>query len=138
MKKITGLLMCILCLVSMFALSLTISPARVSGTVYIRADGSIEGTTYIASDDNITYYFTGNISDEIVVERDNIVVDGGGYTVQGTGDGTGIDLSFRSNVTLKNVEVTNFDYGIWLYSSSNNTLTSNTASHNNDGIRLDY
>jgi len=111
-----------------------VAPAR---AIYIRADGSVEGTTHITSVDNVTYAFTGNIYDEIVVERDNIVVDGAGYTVQGTGSGTGIDLSDRSNVTIKNVEVTNFNTGIYLYYSSNNTLAGNTVSSNNNvGIYL--
>jgi hypothetical protein len=31
------------------------------------------------------------------------MVDGQGYTVQGAGNGTGITLSGRSNVTIKNM-----------------------------------
>jgi len=106
--------------------------ASASGTIYIRADGSVDPPTApISSVDNVTYTFTDNILDGIVVERDDVVVDGAGYTVQGTGSGTGIDLSFRNNVTLKNVEVTGFHIGIWLESSGNNVLAGNTASSNN-------
>jgi len=84
------------------------------------------------------YTFTSNIYEPIVVTADNIIIDGAGYTVQGTGSGTGIDLSDRNNVTLKNVEVTNFAYGIYLNSSSNNNIIGNTASSNNDtGIHLE-
>ena len=90
------------------------------------------GTIYISSD----YTFTSNIYDTIIVTADNIIIDGAGYTVQGTGSGTGIDLSLRNNVTIKNVEVTNFHYGIFLVVSSNNTVTGNTASNNDYGILL--
>ena len=112
-------------------------------TVYIRAGGSIEpDTAPISTVNNITYTFTDNIvgyvpEDAIVVERDNIVVDGAGYTLQGTGNGNGIDLTGRSNVTIKNLEVTYFYNGIRLSYSNNNTLTGNNASNNNYGIYLE-
>ena len=109
------------------------------GTIYIKADGSIDPpTANITSLDNVTYTFTADNNASIVVEKNNIIIDGAGYTVQGTGSGTGIDLSDRSNVTLKNVEVTNFTYGIFLNSSSNNHVTGNTASNNWAGIYLSY
>ncbi len=84
------------------------------------------------------YTFTSDIYESIVVTADNIIIDGAGYTVQGTGSGRGIDLIYRNNVTLKNVEVTNFNTGILLYYSSNNTLSGNNASSNNvHGINLE-
>jgi len=50
-----------------------IEPARAAGTIYIRADGSIDPpTANITSADNVTYTFTDNNYDEIVVERSNI------------------------------------------------------------------
>jgi parallel beta-helix repeat protein len=131
MKSIVTVFMVTLIIVSMFTLAFNVWPVNASGTIYIRADGSIDPLTApISSVDNVTYTFTDNIYDEIVVERDNITIDGTNYTVEGTGSGTGIDLSFRSNVTVQNVEVTNFNGGIRFASSSNNTLTGNTASNN--------
>ena len=112
-----------------------IIPARV--VIYIKADGSIDpATANITSLDNITYTFTADINASIVIEKNDTVVDGASYTLQGTGSGTGIDLSYRNNVTLKNVEVTDFTYGIYLYSSSNNTIIGNTVSNNWYGICL--
>src|SRR3990170_1003978 len=69
-------------------------------TVYIRADGSVEGTDKIQRDGNV-YTLTGDISDPLVVERDNIVVDGAGHVLEGTGAGRGIFLEGRSNITIK-------------------------------------
>ena len=63
-----------------------VQPVKASGAIYIRADGSVDPPTApISSVDNVTYTFTDNIYDEIVVERDNTVVDGSGYTLQGHG-----------------------------------------------------
>jgi len=111
-----------------------------SQTIYIKADGSIDPPTApISSVDNVTYTFTGSIiNNSIVVERDNIVVDGAGYTLQGNGTGIGIDLSGRSNVTIKDTEIKSFDDGIYLLGSSNNTVSGNNITNNTSGIRLSY
>jgi len=124
-----------LLLTGMFTLAFNIQPAKASGTIYIRADGSIDPPTApISTIDNITYTLTGNITsdaDGIVVERDNIAVDGAGYTLQGTGSGSGMDISLRNKVTLKNTTVRGFATGIKSFSSSNNTISGNTIAANN-------
>jgi parallel beta-helix repeat protein len=138
MKTVSGIILSLL-LIGVLTLAFDIQQVKASGTIYIRADGSVEpSTANITSVDNVTYTFTNNINDYIVVQRNNIVVDGAGYTLRGTGSGTGIDLSYRNNLTLKNVEVTNFNHGIFLEYSSNNTVTVNTASDNTFGIVLGY
>jgi parallel beta-helix repeat protein len=115
-------------------------------TIYIRADGSIDPPDApISTVDNVTYTLTGNITgttDGIVVERSNIIIDGAGYTVEGsrTEPYKGIYLSGMKNVTIKNVNVKHFYYGIWLASSSNNnSIVGNNITNNNyDGIYLVY
>jgi len=112
-KKAASIIVLILVLLTMGMLSLVfnIQPAKSewTGTVYIRADGSIDPPdSPIITYDNITYTLTDNITsstDGIVVERDNIIIDGAGYTLQGAGSGKGVDLSGRSNVTIKNVTI---------------------------------
>jgi peptide/nickel transport system substrate-binding protein len=136
-KKIVVVMMLILLILSMLTFAFNIQPVWASGTIYIRADGSIDPPTApITTVDNVTYTFTDNIYDSIVIERDSIIVDGQGYTVQGTG-GTGITLSGRSNVTIKNMTIKAFYYGIWLGSSSTNSISGNNITANNGvGIYL--
>jgi parallel beta-helix repeat protein len=109
--------------------------AKASGTIYIRADGSIDPPTApISTVDNVTYTLTGNIIadvDGIVIERDNIVVDGAGYVVEGTGSGDGITLSGRTNVTIQNTRIRAFELGIYLSSSNNNNVLGNNVTANN-------
>ena len=94
-----------------------------NGTIYVRADGSIDPPTApISTADNITYVFIGDFSDSIVIERDNILVDGAGFKVQGNGTGKGISLTQRTNVTIKNATIKDFTYGIWLNQSANNRI----------------
>ena len=136
MKKIVLLTLVLVLLSTAVAVNFT-RPLSADETIYIRADGSVEGTTDISSVNNITYIFTDNINDSIVVEKDNIVVDGAGYTLQGTGSGCGIDLTDRSNVTIKNMEIKTFVRGIRLDESSNNTISGNNITNNSeDGIWL--
>jgi parallel beta-helix repeat protein len=97
------------------------------GTIYINPDGSITPSNApIKTIDNITYTFTSNIDSLIFVERDNIVVNGAGFTLQGAGNGTGIYLSSRNHVTIKNTSISMFDTGIYLYQSSSNTIINDT------------
>jgi parallel beta-helix repeat protein len=111
-----------------------------TGVIYIQADGSIDPPTApIHTADNTTYTLTGNITadaDGIVIERGNIVLDGAGYTVRGSGSGNGTTLMSRSNVTVRNMTIRNFFYGIYLYSSSHNTLSGNNIANNGYAIWL--
>jgi parallel beta-helix repeat protein len=125
--------------IDILSLAVGIRQVEGSGTIYIRVDGSIDPpSANITSLDGVTYTFTGNIKDEIVIERDSIVVDGAGYTLQGTGSELGIYLLFRSNVTIKNMEIKNFWAGIQLSFASNNTISGNRITANDYyGIYMD-
>ena len=106
-----------------------------SGTIYIRADGSVEGTNKIQRYGNV-YTFTGNIYDSFVVERDNIVIDGAGFTLQGTGSGTGIWVLEKGNVTIANMRVEDFGLGICFSYVSGGKIIGNTVKENIKGIQV--
>ncbi|MBK5134280.1 hypothetical protein JJE00_07665, partial [Candidatus Bathyarchaeota archaeon] len=69
---------------------------KAQGTIYIRADGTVEGTDKIQQVGNV-YSFTDNFGGSIVVEKDDVVIDGGDYILQGLGTGRGIELLDRKN-----------------------------------------
>ena len=103
------------------------------GTININADGSIfPSTAAVTTVDNVLYTLVGNISGSIVVQRNGIIVDGNGYTLQGPGIGTGFSLSGVTNVTIENTTVTDFTNGIWLNYSSGNTFSGNNITANNE------
>ncbi|NVM02661.1 MAG: right-handed parallel beta-helix repeat-containing protein [Candidatus Helarchaeota archaeon] len=90
--------------------------------VYIKEEPS---TIYISSD----FTFNRDINEPIYVVADNIVIDGNGYSLQGSGS-YGFYLYGRSNVTIKNVLIKGWLYGIMLWASSGNIITGNNIEGN--------
>jgi len=134
-----------------------IGVVKAEETIFIRANGYVDGTNKIQRVGNV-YSFTDNIYDSIIVERENVVIDGSGYVLQGDNREYGIKLE-SSGVTIKNMKISNFEYGIYVYltshnniivdndingnsrgiyvrGTSNNTITGNYVTNNGDGIYL--
>jgi len=136
MKKIV-LLAFVLGLLPTAIFVVFVRPTVAEWAIFIRSDGSVDPVTAPIQRIGNIYTLTENVYDEIVVERDNIVVDGAGYTLQGTGSVRGIDLSHRSNVTIKSMQIGGgFGCGIYLQNSSNNNIIENNIANNIDGICL--
>lgn len=137
-RKVFSRITLMLLLIGMLSSAFNIQPVEATGTIYIRADGSVDPPTApIQRVGDTTYIFTANISDAIVVERNSIVVDGAGFMLRGLWNGTGIDLSYGMNATVKNIRITSFGTGILLSGSSGNTLSDNTVANNTEyGIYL--
>jgi parallel beta-helix repeat protein len=144
-KTVSGIMLSLL-VISILTSAFNIQPVKASGSIYIRADGSIDPPTAPIQRDGDLYTLTGNITsdtDGIVIERNNIVIDGNGYTLQGPGNGSnypfrGIGLSGRENVAVHNIQIQNFYFGILLYSSSNNSISGNNITNNGNSIFLGY
>jgi len=136
----------ILCTGLAFAPRIDIAEATMSTdvTFYIKADGNVHPQPApISTSDNVTYTFSagwtylgGNSA--LVVERDNIAIDGAEFTLRGKApNSNGITLVGRTNVTLKNAVITEFSRGIWLSGSSNNTIMGSDIASNLYGVELD-
>ncbi|RLI39856.1 hypothetical protein DRO69_13780, partial [Candidatus Bathyarchaeota archaeon] len=144
LRKTASGIMLTLLFISILTLAFNIQPVKAwTGTVYIRADGSIDPPDApIITYDNVTYTLTDNITssaDGIVVERNNIVIDGAGYTLQGSGTWSkGIYLLGRSNVTIKNTNIKDFRYGVQFNSTFHSILSANNITRNVEGVRLDF
>lgn len=126
-KGITALVFISLILLSLIAIQSAYAPRF---AIYIRADGTIEGTNSIQRNGDV-FTFLGNIAGGLYVERDSIIIDGSGYTLNGA-DGRGIVLSQRNNVTAKNMHIT-LDGGeiFELTNATNCIITANTL----DGVQ---
>ena len=132
-------------------------------TVYIMLPVPVAatvGTLTVTTDTVLSEDHVGNV----VIGANGVTLDCAGFTVQGPGSGTGISLSGKTAVTVKDCTVLDFGTGvfvsggggnvvlnvdvpwtgatrtgtgIYMTNSSNNTTTNSTATNRVYGIRLD-
>jgi parallel beta-helix repeat protein len=109
----------------------------------ISADGTVNSSTAPIQRRGNVYEFTGNLNGQLVVNRDNIVVDGAGYSLQGNGTAgdlfiresqTGVNLTDRTNVTIRNLQIYNYNYGIYIDNSTYANITGNSITQEGYGI----
>ncbi len=90
-------------------------PPRDPNDIYIEVNGTINPASAPIQREGNVYTLTGNITGHpIWVLCNNIVFDGAGYTLKCTQSGyeTGLTLNCTKNVTLKNIQVSGYYYGI--------------------------
>jgi len=147
-------------------------PERIGGTtnenntIYIRPNGEVEPSTAPIERMDDTYTFKDDIFGSIIIERDNAVIDGAGFTLQGTGadyprpshdfdiglfsgwrpsdvyvtpdsNNTGI-YSYAQGLTVKNLKITQCWCAIELEYSADHTIIQNQIIDNTMGIRIGY
>jgi parallel beta-helix repeat protein len=141
-KSVTGVFILFLLAVTVIAVS-DIPLARAIGTIYIRADGSIDPPTApMVTSDHITYSLTGNITADsihgIIIQRNNITLDGTSFAIIGKmlNYSNGIVLDRVSRVTVKNLLVRYFRNGIYGNVSSNNNIAETSLEYNDYGINF--
>jgi nitrous oxidase accessory protein NosD len=93
--------------------------------IYIRSDGNIDPSTVPIQRIGNIYTFTGDLTNSTIeVERDNTVIDGAGFTLQGYGV-TGITLTNRSNIIIQNINFRDYTWSVSLTISSNVSIYDN-------------
>ena len=129
----------------MLGLEYKIKPTKAwTGTVYIRADGSIDPPDApMIIYYNVIYTLTDDIvssGDGIVVERSNIIINGTKHTLTGSEAEytSGIVLAGVNNVSVRNLQISRFYYGFWMNGAQNITLSGNNMTNNIFAVLLDY
>lgn len=142
-KTVSGIMLTTL-LVGTLTLAFGIQQPRAFEYIFILSYGPVDPPTApIQWDGGIYYTFTDNIyGKQIVVWRPGIIIDGADHVLDGPGAGgptAGIALAdkfTREKVTIKNLEIRSFDYGIWADLQNNISVSGCTFENNNYGIWL--
>ena len=134
-RKTVALLFVLICLASLTVVS-RVKSQSVS-TIFINTDGSISGTDAIVHSGN-HYELTGNLyNSSIVVLCNNIVLDGGGFTLQGP---NGWPTPAGINLTCMGVTVQNFVIKYWevgiLGVYDGNTISNDSVIGNERGLAI--
>ena len=132
-KPMILIILTVLTLILAGALIIVFRRAPANGKIYIRCDGTVDPLTAELLRNGDVYTFTANIHEPIAVQRNNIVIDGNGYSIEGNGT-QGVYLHETKNVTIKNTRITGFQRGINLHSSINSRLINNTITNCTYGI----
>ena len=140
-RKLVSAMTLTIVLIGILGVTLKVQKVKApNGVITINADGSVDPPTApIYSADNITYTFTDNINDSVIVLRSNIIIDGNGYTIQGPGSvtwyaGVHVEGYGSTNVTIQNVNITGFETAIALVSTDYNKILENNITDNGIGI----
>lgn len=103
-------------------------------TVFIPDDCATYGTWDAANSIcTLSQDITGNVS----IVSDNVILDCSNHNLTGGGAGYGIHLDGRSNVTVKNCNVSNYFGGISLWRSAGNKIINNRVSGCHININLE-
>jgi parallel beta-helix repeat protein len=132
-RKVAPAIMLMLLITSMISLMLSLRVVGSPDTIYIQPDGTVNPSTAPISRSGNVYTFTANIYESIVIQKNNIIVDGNGYMLQGAPPSYGFTLNSRSNVTIRNTFITGFRYGVYLNFTSDVTVYSNALANNDRG-----
>jgi nitrous oxidase accessory protein NosD len=122
MNKTVATLIVLLLLSSVLVINSGTVNAQDSSIIRIKEDGTITGTDKIEQNGTV-YTLTDNLRSNVgqneafmFIEKDNVTINGAGYTVQGSGFGSAIYMLRCQNVTVANFTITGFQKGIdfWL------------------------
>lgn len=119
MRKVTALILVLGLLIpstgGLLLDSVTANPSVYLPYITIKSDGNIEPETEFITQKGSTYTLTGDVSGKyaLVIQCSNIVLDGAGYTVNGSSvydaySNIGLSLENVKNVTVKNISIIRF------------------------------
>ncbi|MFX1325134.1 MAG: ABC transporter substrate-binding protein, partial [Promethearchaeota archaeon] len=104
---------------------------------YISLNLMRSNTIHITNDFTLTTDLYFEAGDGIVIDADDITIDGNGHKIIGSNSGCGIITGWGSDsLMIKNVTIQEFFAGIALFGFQNSNITGNYISENKMGIIL--
>jgi len=141
-RKFACWILLLLLITSMVALSFNIQSVTAIETICIRPDGTIDPSSAPIQRDGDIYTLTGDIemtpdSNGIVIEKDNVVLDGAGYTLNCSGGyAASVGVCGGNNVTFRNMVISDCVEAFRLSGASHNRILRNAITRCFIGIYL--
>jgi parallel beta-helix repeat protein len=125
-KKSKAIIVLLLLLSFMLVSFSEIGIVKAEDTIYIMADGTVEGTNMIQRNGSV-YTLTGSIYEKrIIIEKSNIIIDGQGYTFSSHFVALYSIYMFKvEGVVIKNLVIRNCPNGIFIENSTHVTISGN-------------
>jgi parallel beta-helix repeat protein len=139
-KTTFGIILILVITLSLLNLSINFKPIKgYQGSITIEADGSINPKDApIETSDKVTYKLTDHIftdSFAINILRSNIILDGSGFIIKGSGNYSGILVNGK-NVLIKNINIRGFFTGITVRGDNCIIIKNKIEENNGHGIEV--
>lgn len=110
--------------------------AQTPTDIHILPDGTVTPPTTPIHQNGNTYQLTGNINTTITIERNNMVLDGQGFTIQGLGNTNSAAINLTcTGTTVKNLHISGWQVGV-LGAYDNNKVEGNEFTSNTYDIAV--
>lgn len=103
-------------------------------TIVIKPDGSISPSSAPIHEEGRIFSLIGNTNSPVFIEESNIIFDGGGHTIQGSGGLVALNLTC-TNVTVQNLKIINWQAGV-LGVFNNNTIKDSSVTQCDSAIKI--
>ncbi len=140
MGKTAALMLVALCVASLILLAAPNAKAQfppyyteLPASLHILADGSFAPLEANVSRVGDVYTLTGDVGNNIVVDKDNVTINGAGHILWANFTG-GVRLNSRIGVTVKNLIVKEAINGFDLSRAADNTMVGNTLANCSTGF----
>lgn len=113
---------------------------QAASPIHIKENGDVDPANAPISRNGNTYTLTNNIATNatngIIIERNDTILDGAGFTLNGTklANSNGIYLAFVNNVTIENISIESFYDGVHQRLCPNCHITDTNLFSNSNGI----
>jgi len=109
-----------------------------ASTYFIRDDATGGDAKLIGIWDPVTKTctMTKDVTQTIQIDSDGITLDGNGHSTTGRKSGAGVYIRYHSNITVKNLTIKTYYYGVYVGSAPGCTLEGCTIQSNVFGLSL--
>jgi hypothetical protein len=136
-KRVITLAILLFAAIFYCSIQIQTATAQTDSTIHILTDGTISPSCTAIKQNGTIYKITANLNTSIIIEKSNIILDGQGFTIQGTGtpnSKAAVNLT-STGVTVENCRIKDWQVGV-LGAFDNNRIKGNEFKNNTYDIAV--